>query len=85
MEDYQLWLNCILEGKIKFGNIGTTLLKLRKHNKNYSNSHTIQDEVTIKIQLLMKILSDNEILCQKLKSNPIIDEFITITGREVKS
>jgi len=44
MEDYRLWLSLTEENSLHFGNLGSIILKLRKHKKNYSSTQTIEDE-----------------------------------------
>ena len=66
---------------MKFCNIGTILMKLRKHDKNISHTHTIEDEAQFKTPLLLDLIDDDN-LKQKIRKNPaIVHEFITITGR----
>lgn len=83
MEDYRLWLSQLRT--LRFSNIGSILLKLRKHEKNKSATHTLQDEAEFKVPYLLSLLSEDPI-CEKIRVNPkIVEEFIIITGREVKS
>ena len=61
------------------------MFKLRKHDKNKSATHTIEDEAVLKLPYLMDMISDENVK-EKLRKNPlIVEEFIQITGREVKS
>ena len=60
MEDYRLWIHVILEGNFKFANIGSVLLKLRKHAKNYSSTHSLDDELDFKLPYLLSFTNLNE-------------------------
>ena len=83
MEDYRLWLKSSLENKLKFANIGIVLLKLRKHNKNYSNNQTLEDEIEFKMPFLLQICGNEENLYQKIKNNKnIVKDFINATIKE---
>lgn len=56
MEDYRLWLSIISSTPMKFANLGSILLKLRKHDKNKSGYHTIEDEAAFKMPYLMRFI-----------------------------
>ena len=71
MEDYRLWLSLIEQNSLNFANLGSIILKLRKHKKNYSSTHTVEDEAHFKLAFLSRYLSD-EHLKEKLHKNPII-------------
>ncbi|CDW81295.1 UNKNOWN [Stylonychia lemnae] len=85
MEDYKLWLDLMQQSTFKFANLGIVLVKLRKHGNNKSLKHTIDNEADFKLNYLSTFIKNVELL-SKLRANPnIVKEFITITGREIKS
>ena len=65
MEDYRLWLQCMQSDKFKVSNIGSTLVKLRKHSNNKSANHTVEDEASFKLEYLLTFIVD-EVLREKL-------------------
>jgi hypothetical protein len=57
MEDYSLWLSFLSNSPSspKFANIGTVLLRLRKHETNVSkHSKTLKEEIALKLPLLKR-------------------------------
>lgn len=48
IEDYKLWFNIIQKEKYKFFNVGSVILKYRKHNFNASLGETIIEETKLK-------------------------------------
>lgn len=48
IEDYKLWIEIIKTKKFKFANIGSVLLKYRKHLANTSLLNDIIEEIDLK-------------------------------------
>ena len=48
IEDYALWIGLMQKNMFKFGNIGSVLLKHRKHPKSLSTTDTLNDEIPLK-------------------------------------
>ena len=78
MEDYHLWLSLIHDESIQFANIGTVLLKLRKHPGNASKQADIEEEVVVKRNLLKTLMN--------IEATPeVFVELIKVTGRSLKT
>lgn len=60
-------------------------MRIRKHEANKSAAHTLEDEIAIKTLHLQTLISDDALVNKISKSPSIVGEFITITGREIKS
>ncbi len=86
LEDYRLWTSFINNADVKFANIGTVLLKLRKHASNLSGQTHVSEEIELKRNLLLELLKDkDEALCSQIGANDeIVSEFIQITGKVIK-
>ena len=76
-EDYALWLKLIQTDDIIFGNIGTVLVHLRKHQSNISGGG---DKMAIEVELKQPFIS--EFIEDDLES--VCREFVMITGRSVQ-
>jgi hypothetical protein len=48
IEDYKQWVSHLSNDKIKYANLGITLLKLRKHDQNVSGTNTSKEEIPLK-------------------------------------
>lgn len=78
MEDYLLWLSLIPDTSITFANIGSVLLRLRKHPGNASKNTKAEEEVNTKRQLLNQMFG--------VEIGPeVVGEFIQVTGRALKT
>ena len=79
LEDYLLWISLIHDESIRFSNIGSVLLRLRKHPGNVSKHTQIDDsEVRCKREFL-KLKFGIEV------TDEVVSDFIQVTGRSLKN
>ena len=87
MEDYDLWLRLAAGGKIRFANLGQSLVVIRKHLENQSTAVPIEAEIPLKTAYLSGLMrGQNKLLASVIENEDLLcEEFIRVTGRPIRS